>query len=254
MIVDHLLTRTGVRWLGIVIAGVVPLASSYFCYMIAYKELPLHTLLNEIPLVIQLLQANPSVLTDSLVYGAPYLSSSDPLPPSASANSPPSATLSATSFNSIAGPMLPPRKALSPFTSAFVAFVHYLDSHGYRDLSNIPGYHYLIALQPHLNPILSFISSHRTLACIITLLHIWMGAELIFYIMYWKKRARLQEIDRVVKGVGPKERRKELFQRCLETVEEGDGVKRWIEVWFDTGRTKQRARFEEIGRENMIHW
>ncbi|KAG0244507.1 hypothetical protein BGX31_008942 [Mortierella sp. GBA43] len=80
-----------------------------------------------------------------------------------------------------------------------------------------------------------------------------MAAELIFHIMYWKKLKRLQKIDRVVKGVGAKERRRELFQRCLETVEEGDGVKRWIEVWFDTGR-KKRASFEDIGRLNMIQW
>ncbi|KAG0004014.1 hypothetical protein BGZ65_001064 [Modicella reniformis] len=147
--------------------------------------------------------------------------------------------------------------AMSPITNAFVAIFHYLDSHGYRDLPNIPGYRYLVALQPlkrYVDPFLNFVSSHRTLACIVTLLHLWMAAELIFYIMFWKKLARLQEIDRVVKGIKLKERRKELFQRCLETVNEGDGVKRWVEVWFDTGRTKQRARFEEIGRLNMIHW
>ena len=80
MIVDHPLTRTGVRSLGIIIAGVVPLASSCLCYMLAYKESPFDTLLNEIPLVLHLLQANASMLPDSLTYGTPYLTRTDPLP------------------------------------------------------------------------------------------------------------------------------------------------------------------------------
>jgi hypothetical protein len=253
MIVDHPLTRTGVRSLGIIIAGVVPLASSCLCYMLAYKESPFDTLLNEIPLVLHLLQANASMLPDSLTYGTPYLTRTDPLPggslASASAGASPSAALSAKTINTIAGPMFTPRQALSPFTRTLVTLFHYIDNRGYRDP-------YLLALQPlkqYLDPVLAFISSHRILTCIVTLLHLWMAAELIFYIMYRKKLARLQKIDRVVQGIHQKERRRELFQRCLETVEEGDGVKRWIEVWFDTGR-KPRASFEEIWRMNMIHW
>ncbi|KAF9365000.1 hypothetical protein BGX34_011759 [Mortierella sp. NVP85] len=252
MIVDHLLTRTGVRSLGIIIAGVVPLASSCLCYMLAYKESPFNTLLNEIPLVLHLLQANASMLPDSLTYGTPYLTRTDPLPggslTSASAGASPAA-LSAKAINTIAGPMFTPRQTLSPFTRTLVTLFHYIDNRGYRDP-------YLLALQPlkqYLDPVLAFISSHRILTCIVTLLHLWMAAELIFYIMYRKKLARLQKIDRVVQGIHQKERRRELFQRCLETVEEGDGVKRWIEVWFDTGR-KPRASFEEIWRMNMIHW
>ncbi|KAF9944495.1 hypothetical protein BGZ70_004592 [Mortierella alpina] len=147
---------------------------------------------------------------------------------------------------------------MSPLVRGAIVVVQYLESKGLNHPQAIPGYRHLVALQPFkerwLDPVLAFLSLHQTLAIILTGLHLWMAAELIFYILFWKKLARLQKVDRVVKGVGAKAKRQELFQRCLETVEEGEGVKRWIEVWFDTGRTKQPARFEDIGRVNMLRW
>ncbi|KAI1315039.1 hypothetical protein EDD11_001379 [Mortierella claussenii] len=279
MITDHLITRTGIRSLGLLIAAIVPMASSYFCYMLAYKESPLDTLLTQMPIIIHLFQANASLLNQDLLgILAPLqvhhpvlpgeslvsvsLSSSDF--PAASAAEAASTVISAAATAVVEGTAsmtessikgLPP-KMISPIVSKLITVLHYLDSYGYRNPQNIPGYQYLLALQPlkqYLDPILAFASSHQTLTAILTALHIWMAAELVFYIFFWKKLQGLQEVDRVVKGVGSKSKRRELFQRCLETVEEGDGVRRWIEFWFDTGR-KQRARFEDIGRLNMIYW
>ncbi|KAF9178720.1 hypothetical protein BGZ51_007465 [Haplosporangium sp. Z 767] len=264
MIDDHLVTRTGVRSLTWIISGIVPLGSSYFCYMLAYKESPVNTLINQIPFMLQLLQANASSVLSSLdnsgsnsfhqyslVNSIPVINNLSPGSPSSTSIMAAAAT--ATSFPS----EVPTVTILSPALSMFVSFVRYLESRGYDNMDAIPGFRYLVALEPlkrHLDPVLRFLSSHQTLAWTLTVLHLWLAAELVFFILFWKKLARLQLVDRVVKGVGSKAKRKELFQRCLETVEEGDGFKRWIEVWFDTGRTKQLARFEDIGRENMIHW
>ncbi|KAF9134300.1 hypothetical protein BGW39_007468 [Mortierella sp. 14UC] len=275
MIVDHLLTRTGVRSLGLVLAGVVPLASWYLFYMLAYNETPVDTLVSHIPFMLHLLQSNTSSL--SSVGLDNNFGDNSPLPPiipfdsaAAAAVSAPSsllATVATAVVNAIASPPAPTAlqrmagttSTSSPvLSSSIVALVQFLDTHGYRDITRLPGYQYWIAfgqpLKQHLSPVLNFISSHQTLAWILTGLHLWMAAELVFYFMFWKKLARLQEVDRVVKGVGAKVKRRELFERCLETVEEGDGVKRWIEVWFDTGRTKQPAKFEDIGRANMVSW
>ncbi|KAG0021927.1 hypothetical protein BGZ80_001411 [Entomortierella chlamydospora] len=63
-----------------------------------------------------------------------------------------------------------------------------------------------------------------------------------------------QTVDRVASGPRSRQERRELFQRCLETVDKGEGAKRWAETWFDTGRTTQPAKFEQIGRSNMIEW
>ncbi|KAF8927918.1 hypothetical protein BGZ58_010025, partial [Dissophora ornata] len=149
---------------------------------------------------------------------------------------------------------------LSPATSALLALATFLESHGYRDPVNIPGYRYFIALEPLrarldpvLNPILAFISSHQTLAWIVSLFHIWMASELLFYIHFWTRLAHAQVVDRVPKGPKTKQERRELFQRCLETIDRGEGAKKWVETWFDTGRTAQPAKFEEIGRSNMMH-
>ncbi|KAF9378357.1 hypothetical protein CPB97_009611 [Podila verticillata] len=237
MIVDHLLTRTGVRSLGLLLAGIVPLAGSYVIYSVAYKETPVDTVINHIPALLQLLQSNTTSAADF------HLSSS--AIPSDTNNT----VIAASSNASISHPTAP-----SPIAATFLTIVQYIDSHGYRNPANIPGYQYLQPYKETIDPFLAFISSHRTLAWIVTLFHLWMLAELLFYISFWKKLSRLQEVDRVVKGVGARSKRGELFQRCLETVEEGDGVKRWIEIWFDTGRTKQPAKFEDIRRENMIHW
>ncbi|KAF8926567.1 hypothetical protein BGZ47_002657 [Haplosporangium gracile] len=274
MIVDHLLTRTGVRSLGLVLAGVVPLASWYLFYMLAYNETPVDTLMNQLPFMLQLLQANsssssilfqnnnsgnsllPSIPFDSVAVPATTAISSVASAAVSAIASPPAST-STTTTTTTATEQPIPGSNLPVLSSSIVALVQFLDTYGYKDIRQLPGYQYWIALQPlkeQLSPVLNFISSHQTLAWILTGLHLWMAAELVFCFMFWKKLARLQEVDRVVKGVGAKAKRKELFERCLETVDEGEGVKRWIEVWFDTGRTKQPARFEDIGRANMVSW
>ncbi|KAF9418560.1 hypothetical protein BGZ94_009668 [Podila epigama] len=249
MIVDHLVTRTGVRSLGLLLAGIVPLAGCYALYSVAYKETPVDTLINQIPLILQLLESNAT--TES---SRPFLST----PPVYSDGDSSSLLTSSSSSGNNDSMHFTASTAQTPLAATLLTILHYIDSNGYRDLNNIPGYQYLIsALHPYrdvIDPFLAFVSSHQTLAWIVTLLHLWMVAELLFYISFWKKLSRLQEIDRAVKGVGNRAKRNELFQRCLETVEGGEGVKRWVEVWFDTGRTKQPAKFEDIGRENMIQW
>ncbi|KAF9084390.1 hypothetical protein BGX23_010577 [Mortierella sp. AD031] len=275
MIVDHLLTRTGVRWLGLVLGGVVPLASWYLFYMLAYNESPVDTLMNQIPFMLQLLHANntssslltntfgdsplPVIPFDSAAASAQSIASSATAPSAISVAAAAAVSSIASSAPSVEQPIVGSITTTSSpvLSSSIIALVQFLDTHGYKDIRQIPGYQYLIALQPlkeQLSPLLNFISSHQTLAWILTGLHLWMAAEVVFYFMFWKKLARLQEVDRVVKGVGAKAKRRELFERCLETVDEGEGVKRWIEVWFDTGRTKQPAKFEDIGRANMVSW
>ncbi|KAG0377476.1 hypothetical protein BGX24_006047 [Mortierella sp. AD032] len=242
--------------------------------MLAYNETPVDTLMSHIPFMLHLLQSNSSTSTLALNNSLGENSPLQPIIPfdsvaavTAQASVPVTATATvAAAVSAIASPSHAAMQSVagssstsSPMlSSSIVALVQFLDTHGYKDITHLPGYQYWIAIeQPlkhHLSPVLNFISSHQTLAWILTGLHLWMAAELIFYFMFWKKLARLQEVDRVVKGVGAKAKRRELFERCLETVEEGEGVKRWIEVWFDTGRTKQPARFEDIGRANMVTW
>ncbi|KAF9923077.1 hypothetical protein BGZ67_010107 [Mortierella alpina] len=274
MIVDHLVTRTGVRSLGLLITGIVPLASSYFCYMLAYRESPVDTLLSQLPLVLQLFQANASTLllqgsfSEGTASHGRFMLENISIPGESSLDSSPSihssshATLAyaaaATAVPSSPTLATRPDAVMSPLIRGAIVLVQYLESKGLNHPQAIPGYRHFVALQPlkerWLDPALAFLSLHQTLAIILTGLHLWMAAELVFYILFWKRLAHLQEVDRVVKGVGAKAKRQELFQRCLETVEEGDGVKRWIEVWFDTGRTNQPAQFEDIGRENMLRW
>ncbi|KAF9187990.1 hypothetical protein BGZ51_000925 [Haplosporangium sp. Z 767] len=142
-----------------------------------------------------------------------------------------------------------------------VALVTFLESRGYRDPVNIPGYQYLMALQPlraklgpWLDPVLSFVASHQTLAWIIFIFHSWMATELMFFIHFWTRLRKAQEVDRVTKGPKSPQERRELFHRCNETIEPGDSTKKWVETWFDTGRTAQPAKFEEIGRDNFMQW
>ncbi|KAF9957666.1 hypothetical protein BGZ72_001581 [Mortierella alpina] len=272
MIVDHLVTRTGVRSLGLLIAGIVPLASSYFCYMLAYRESPVDTLLSQLPLVFQLFQANastlllPLLLSESTASHGRFMLDNISIPGESPLASPSIHSAAHTTLAYAAAAAAPssptlatrPDAVMSPLVRGAIVLVQYLESKGLNHPHAIPGYRHLMALQPlkerWLDPTLAFLSLHQTLAILLTGLHLWLAAELVFYIVFWKKLARLQEVDRVVKGVGAKAKRKELFHRCLETVEEGDGVKRWIEAWFDTGRTKQPARFEDIGRVNMLRW
>ncbi|KAF9272608.1 hypothetical protein BGZ68_002266 [Mortierella alpina] len=241
--------------------------------MLAYRESPVDTLLSQLPLVLQLFQANASTLLLSLplsegtaAHGHFMLDNisipdESPVASSPSIHSASHATLVyAAAAAAPSSPTLAarPNAVMSPLVRGAIVLVRYLESKGLNHPQAIPGYRHYVALLPlkerWLDPAIAFLSLHQTLAIILTGLHLWMAAELVFYILFWKKLTRLQKVDRVVKGVGAKAKRQELFQRCLETVEEGEGVRRWIEVWFDTGRTKQPARFEDIGRVNMLRW
>jgi len=252
MIADHLVTRTGIRSLAWVVSGVVPLAASYLTYMLTYKESPLNTLMGQMVPLLELLQSNGTW-------------SSNNINNSTTATTTDAALLSnfipgsLSSSSGSGGNSLPGSASSSLVVSYFLQLVHFLERQGYTSCETIPGCELVCAawqgpVQVYLRPVMGFVAKHQTLAWIMTGLHLWLAAEIVFYVLFWKKLARLQEVDRVVKGVGSKAKRTELFQRCLETVGEGEDVKRWIEVWFDTGRTSQPARFEDIGRSNMIHW
>jgi len=267
MIVDHLVTRSAVRSLGLVWAAVVPLATSYFVYTFTYKETPLDTLLNQIPLLLHLLQSNASsVETTAGRASATYL-------PATFIH-----TASATSISSFDS-MLSPDRIVSAATAVFLgdtakgnnssddpftalsltmrmtlSVATFLEGLGLRDPTQLPGYAYFMALQPYLAPVIAFITTHQTLAWVISLLHLWMGAEVLFYVHFWKRLAKAQEVDRVVKGPRSPEERRELFERCMETIERGAGARKWVETWFDTGRTDQSAKCEQIARSNIMQW
>ncbi|KAF9271578.1 hypothetical protein BGZ68_003343, partial [Mortierella alpina] len=194
MIVDHLVTRSAVRSVGLVLAAIVPLATGYFVYMLVYKETPLDTLLAQVPVVLLLLQSNSTAAS---------------IPAHVFLNTPsPSTATAPTPVNSVAAPSTPftlssasasihnnniPHMAdsghhhssLSPAMSSLLALAAFLESRGYRDPVNIPGYQYLIAplaplrhrLEPLLEPVLAFVASHKTLAWVVTLFHMWMAAE-----------------------------------------------------------------------------
>jgi hypothetical protein len=251
MIVDHLVTRTGVRSLAWIVSGVVPLAASYLAYMVTYQESPLDTLMKQMTPLVELLQSNGTWNVNSTtITGSTRLSTFIP-------DTMPSASSARLSPSGSSAPGIPAVNS-SLIVSYFLQIVQHLERQGYTNCESIPGCVSVRAwqapVQEYLQPLIEFVVTHQTLAWIMTGLHLWLVAEIVFYILFWKKLARLQEVDRVVKGVGSKAKRTELFERCLETVGEGDGARRWIEVWFDTGRTRQPARFEEIGRSNMIHW
>ncbi|KAG9321508.1 hypothetical protein KVV02_001941 [Mortierella alpina] len=270
MIVDHLVTRSAVRSVGLVLAAVVPLATGYFVYMLVYKETPLDTFLAQIPVVLQLLQSNSTAAS---------------IPAHAFLNTPsPSTAIAPTPVNSVAAPSTPfalssasasihnshiphladshQHSSLSPAMSSLLALAAFLESRGYRDPVNIPGYQYLIAplaplryrLEPLVEPVFAFVASHKTLAWIVSLFHMWMAAEVLFYLHFWTRLGQAQEVDRVAKGPRNNQERRELFQRCIETIAKGDGAKKWVETWFDTGRTEAPAKFEQVGRSNMMIW
>ncbi|KAG0201510.1 hypothetical protein BGX28_005696 [Mortierella sp. GBA30] len=234
--------------------------------MLVYRESPVDTLLNQIPFLLQLLQSNNASAIRTAIHTRYTLASNNPvscssLLSSASLRSSPHAKLlsAATNLSSLGSTTLDSEAiAISPLMSGLVALVTYLEGKGYSDLRAIPGYGNLIALQSFkkrwLDPFLSFIFLHRTLTVVLTALHLWMAAELIFYIVFWKRLTRLQEVDRVIKGVATKAKRRELFQRCLETIDEGDGLRKWVGFWFSVGRSKRPARLEDIGRANMLQW
>ncbi|KAF9165580.1 hypothetical protein DFQ26_009775 [Actinomortierella ambigua] len=325
MIVDHPVTRGGVRTLGIAFGATVPIAAAYFLYMMAYKESPIDTLLLQIPHALKLFHANrntssittmPSAVLESVTSLASaattatttntataatataaaaaaktaLAASSGPVsmvdiwPSSSSAaaagaaaagvlaNTSPTADYhhhnhhqhanygSSSSSSSSSSTQPPPHSPylVPALQSSLLYLVHFLEYQGIHSVSDLPGYRYLVPLLPIktyiIDPLWAFFSAHVVLAWIVSLIHGWMAMELLFYFQFWRRLSQAQKVDRVVKGVGSRQGRQELFQRCMETVGSGDGCKRWVETWFDTGRTAQPARFEEIGRENMIQW
>ncbi|KAF9114870.1 hypothetical protein BGX27_009515 [Mortierella sp. AM989] len=255
MIVDHLLTRSAVRSMGLMFAAIVPIATGYFLYMIAYKETPVDTLIHQVPILLHLLRSNSTA----------HVLASHTTPTPAAVSSPldsmpaGSSLFSLSPFSNYDLHHMSEKETfnLSPAMNTILALATYLESQGLHDPVDIPGYQYLSTFQPlraRLAPVLSFIASHQTLAWIVSLFHIWMATELLFFIHFWTKLRQAQTIDRVAKGPKTRQERKELFQRCLETVGKGEAAKRWAEIWFDTGRTAKPAKFEQIGRSNMIEW
>ncbi|KAF9427184.1 hypothetical protein BGZ76_002439 [Entomortierella beljakovae] len=252
MIVDHLLTRSAVRSLWFIFAAIVPLATSYLLYTVAYKESPVDTLIHQIPIILRLLQSNTTI--NNLAF--PHTTSSIVAVSSPVNAHPVSTSIFSQSFSDYQWFHLTEKESFS-LSPAMLALASYLESQGLHDPVNIPGYQYLKVLQPlraKLQPVLSFISSHKALAWIVSLLNLWMATEILFYIHFWSKLRQAQLIDRVSKGPRTNQDRKELFQRCLETVDKGEGAKRWTETWFDTGRSAQPTKIEEIGRSNMLQW
>ncbi|KAF9172836.1 hypothetical protein BGX20_004755 [Mortierella sp. AD010] len=255
MIVDHLLTRSAVRSMALTFASIVPIATGYFLYSLAYKDTPVDTLINQIPILLRLLQSNTTAHVS-----IPHTTFT-PAPISSPLNSVPtgSSPFTSSSYSDYDLSHISEKDSfdLSPAMSTILALATYLESQGLHDPVNIPGYQYLSIFQPlhtTLEPVLSFITSRQTLAWIVSLFHIWMASELLFFIHFWTKLRQAQTVDRVASGPRSRQERRELFQRCLETVDKGEGAKRWAETWFDTGRTTQPAKFEQIGRSNMIEW
>lgn len=261
MIVDHLLTRSAVRSVGLLTAAIVPLATLHFLYILAYNESPIHTVISELPRLLHILQSNITTSHSDGLFSSvqtattPLCSSSTgrSFNPTAFASSHPSTTAPSLDFSDSVN--------TTTFLTRLVFNVaSFLGTRGYSlpiDPSTIPGYSYILALAPLkplvLDHVLAFISSHRALAWIVLLVHAWMAAELVFYIHFWTKLSQAQEIDRMCTGPKTRSDRLELFERCLETIESGPGVEHWAETWFDTGRTS-KPKFSEVGRTNMLHW
>ncbi|KAF9969583.1 hypothetical protein BGZ73_008026 [Actinomortierella ambigua] len=301
MIVDHPVTRGGVRTLGIAFGATVPVAAAYFLYMMAYKESPLDTLLLQIPHALELFQANrnsslatlPSAASLASASSFPFAATTSTAATAAAATAVAEAVLSASgpanmaiwpsssSSSSSSGganagvsvntspaadhstygsaTTLPDSPYLVPvLQSSLLYLANFLEHQGIRSVSDLPGYRYWVPLSPIktyiIDPLWTFFSAHIVLAWIVSLIHAWMAMELLFYFQFWRRLREAQKVDRVVKGVGSRQGRQELFQRCMETVGNGEACKRWVETWFDTGRSVKPARFDEIGRENMIQW
>ncbi|KAF9413751.1 hypothetical protein BGZ94_000636 [Podila epigama] len=269
MIVDHVLTRSAIRSVGLLCAAIVPLASLHFLYILAYKESALDTVMNELPQLLHILQSNSSLIHDHVhtysdtltpraiidTAAAPaYVKSCSPTPSSSST------MLSQPSPLDFSEPS----QSSTFLIRAAVGLTAFLDSRGYNlaammaEPSTLPGYNYIFTLHPFkrlfVDTFLVFVFSHQTLAWIILLVHAWMAAELVSYLHFWRKLSQAQTIDRVTKGPRSREERLELFQRCLETIEPGPGAEHWVKTWFDTGRASAPANFSEIGRSNMMQW
>ncbi|KAF9913236.1 hypothetical protein BX616_010121 [Lobosporangium transversale] len=282
MIVDHLLTRSAVRSIGLLLAAIVPLATGYFLYVLAYKETPVDTLVHNVPVFFRILQSNTSTIAELPTIASNVLSQSSSPSSLTAAAAATSMAASSRSFGVVSASAAcsdspnseilailseADKVHLSPATiNTLLALASFLESHGWwhHALTNVPGYHYTInalgPLRARVEPLLqhpivaSYIASHQALAWVVSLFHIWLATEILFYIHFWTRLAQAQEIDRYGKGPKTRRERKELFQRCLETIAEGDGAKTWVETWFDTGRTARPAKFEEIGRSNMMQW
>ncbi|KAF9325750.1 hypothetical protein BG006_010774 [Podila minutissima] len=261
MIVDHLLTRSAVRSVGLLTAAIVPLATLHFLYILAYNESPIHTVISELPRLLHILHSNTTTsYSDGLFSSAQAATTPLYSSPAGGSFNP---SVSASSSSSPTAPSLdfPDSVNATTFLTRLAFNVaSFLGTHGYSlpmDPSTVPGYSYILALAPLkplvLEPALAFISSHRTLAWIVLLVHAWMAAELVFYIHFWTKLSQAQEVDRMCTGPKTRRERLELFERCLETIEPGPGVEHWVETWFDTGRTS-KPKFSEVGRTNMLHW
>lgn len=78
--------------------------------------------------------------------------------------------------------------------------------------------------------------------------------ELLFYLHFCSRLGQAQVEDRVAKGPKNRQERKELFRKCMETVGKGARARKWAETWFDTGKSSQPVKFENIGRSNMMQW
>src|SRR5690554_805701 len=137
MIDDHLVTRTGVRSLAWMMSGIVPLGSSYFCYMLAYKESPVNTLISQFPFMLQLLQANASSVLSALDNSGSSnlhqysLVNSIPVINNLSQGSPSSTSIAVAAATATSFSVEPPVTILSPALSMFVSLVRSFKSRGY---------------------------------------------------------------------------------------------------------------------------
>ncbi|KAI8346698.1 hypothetical protein B0O80DRAFT_226862 [Mortierella sp. GBAus27b] len=285
MIVDHLVTRSVVRSVTLVFTAIAPVAAGYFLYMAAYKETPIDTLVHQIPLALKLIQGNTTTIatatTTQLLYlPAPHVTASAAAVSPLSSISAGSASMGALSSSAVdcyyggsnSNNHSPPHHLpqcetdtfnLSPAINSLVALASLLDYYGYNHPKKIiPGYQYLTALlhplqeqlSPLLQPVMSFIASDTMLTWMTSIVHFWFALEVLFYLHFWSRLGQAQTIDRVPKGPKNRQERKELFRKCLETIGKGPRAKRWAETWFDTGKTSQPVKFEDIGRSNMMQW
>ena len=267
MIFDHVLTRSVARSLGVLNIAVPVVATVFFVYFLAYHETPLDTLVSHFPLFLQLLQSNASTSTFA-ASSIPKATTTTPfgVAPHSSKTMTASSLRAQSRLDSFSNNEYSLHEAdisnfaLPPLINGLLKVAMFLDRRGYRITAAwISGYSSLVVLfqsleQTLLGPIFSPLTTYRTLSWIVSAIHLWMASELVFYLYFWRRLAHMQHIDRVMQGPKTSRDRKELFQRCLETVSPREGARTWVETWFDTGRTAEPAKFEQVGRSNMMHW
>ncbi|GJJ68916.1 hypothetical protein EMPS_01262 [Entomortierella parvispora] len=264
MIFDHVLTRGAARSLGVLAIAVPVVATFFFVYLLAYRETPLDTLVNNFPLFLQLLQSNISIPT-SAAFSIPTATTTkllDVAPHNIMAASPLPAQSLLNTYNDehnlhesdISNFTLP------PLVNGLLKVAMFLERRGYGvTATQIPGYSSLVVLfqsleRTLLGPIFYLLATRQTLSWIVSAIHLWMASELVFYVYFWRRLAHLQHVGGMMQGPKSSKDRKELFQRCMETVSPGEGARKWVETWFDTGRTAEPAKFDQVGRSNMMHW